>query len=346
MVMMRRLMAATLTVSLFASSVLGFGLLQDKPAVTTPDSSTELSQPEFEAGQKLADAFNDRSSIALGTIVNVGPQVKEKNADEQNAASFRKVRVAVDEWLWQSPKEKPAEIELQQVTPPVRQKFNSGPWTAWNGVDVVAGNKVLIGLYPDKSANRVYRGKSIETSFVISNPALLQSLRQAISWHKRYVENPDELLGVAGSLNSGSDSVLLGYLLNFLWRGGTFGNRDVEALALARLLEGNGLADVPSRLVRLSLTRLMSSQQRPVSDSTRRSLTESLVVIGSGDNQRRAAEAIRVILQLIDDSQLVIAPFLTPERQRKLAQNYLSLVKTKQIGQRNAKFESQMKIGI
>jgi hypothetical protein len=153
---------------------------------------------------------------------------------------------------------------------------------------------------------------------------LLQWLRQAISWHKRYIDNPDELLGVAGLLNSDSNSVLLGYLLNFFWRGGTFGNRDIEALALARLLERNGLADAPSRLVRLSLTRLMSSHQRPVSDSTRRSLSESLVVIGSGDNQRRAAEAIRVILPLIDDNQLVIAPYLTPERQRKLAQNYLA----------------------
>lgn len=344
MVKMRRLMAATLTLGLLTGGVLGFGLPQNKPAVAAP--GIQLSQPEFEAGQKLAAAFNDRASILLGTITNVGPQVKEKNVDEQNAASFRKVRVAIDEWLWQSPKEKLAEIQVHQITPPARQKFNSGPWTAWNGVDVAAGNKVLIALYPEKSENRVYRGKAVETSFVISDPALLQSLRQAISWHKRYVENPDELLGVAAQLNSGGDSVLLGYLLNFLWRGGTFGNRDVEALALARLLERNGLADVPSRLIRLSLTRLMSSNQRPVSDSTRRSLTQSLVVIGSGDDQRQAAEAIRVILQLIDDNQLVIAPYLTPERQRKLVDNYSALVKTKQIGQRNAKFESQMKIGV
>ena len=120
MVMMRRLMAATLAWGLFVGSVPGFGLPQDKPDVTTSALGTELSLPEFEAGQKLADAFNDRSSIVLGTIANVGPQVKEKNTDEQDAASFQKVRVAID--------------ELLQVTVPARQKFNAGPRTAWNGV--------------------------------------------------------------------------------------------------------------------------------------------------------------------------------------------------------------------
>ncbi len=204
---------------------------------------------------------------------------------------------------------------------------------------------MLIGFYNEKSANRAYRGKSIDASFVVSDLSLFPAVRQALSWHKRYLQNPDEFLSVAGLVNSSNESVFLGYLVTFLWRGGTFGNRDVEALALGRLLETSSLNDLPSRLVRLSLTRLMSSDMRPVSDATRRELTENLVVIGSGDNQNRAAEAIRVLLQLIDNNQLVIAPYLTPERQRKLVENYSALVKTKQIRQRNAKFESQMKIG-
>ncbi len=144
----RRFIASTLMIGVMA--VLAFGhrrFQQEKtaaPAQTEAGAGKLRQQLEFGVGQKLAAALSDNSSIALATIVNVGPPVKEKDAADQHTASFRKVRLRIDEWLLRGEKEKDqvAEVELEQITPPPAQKFNQGPWTIWNNVDVACRKQI------------------------------------------------------------------------------------------------------------------------------------------------------------------------------------------------------------
>jgi len=337
----RILISAVLLLALIAP-LLGQSEKKSQPTVATQASSNR-QRLEYELGQKLGTALADNCSIVVATVRSVSAPVKDaEGAETANAASSTNVQLVVDEWLWAAPERKTTELQVVRVTPPERQKYDNGPWLAWKDAEVTAGNKLIVALYPKQAGNRAYRGKPYDVALAVSDVSTFAAIREALYRHDRYLHNPSELAAAGGG--PVSQPLLLGYTVSYLWRGGTYGNRDSEALALERFLENRDLPEPAATLIKLTLPRLMSSESRALSDATRRSLLESLVVAGANEDAKVASRAISVLLRLSDRNQLDIAPYLNPERQRKLAENYRASVENKMIHQRNANFESQLKI--
>ncbi|HEY6231937.1 MAG TPA: hypothetical protein VIW64_11780 [Pyrinomonadaceae bacterium] len=342
MVSQSRVLTSALLLLALIAPLLGQTDKKSQPSETNQATSNR-QRLEFELGQKLGTALADNSSIVFGTVRGVLAPVRDaEGADAANTASSTKVQLAVDEWLWAAPEKKTTELQLLRLTPPERQKYDNGPWSAWKDAQVAAGNKLIVVLYPKQAGNRAYRGKPYDVALVVSDVSMFPAIREALYRHDRYLRNPGELAAAGAGLVS--QPLLLGYTVSYLWRGGSYGNRDNEALALERLLENRELPEPAVSLIKLTLPRFMSSELRSLSDATRRSLLESLVVAGANEDAKVATRAISVLLRLSDRNQLDIAPYLNPERQRKLAENYRASVEKKMIQQRNANFESQLKI--
>lgn len=291
----------------------------------------DVSRRQFDIGSKLGRSLVEGCSIFFGTVRKVGQPVKE----DKYAVSHAEVLVAVDEWLWDKRIDLGPVIQLDQTSVPEKRRYSSEGRSAWDGVEVRVGSQLLVALRKNPTELEKY-------GLIVSDVTLFPAIHNALTWHGYYLQNPNALLSAAEVVNGSSDSIFPVYLISYLWRGGSFGNRDNEALTLGRLLARSDLGESSSALIKLTLPRFMLSDSNPLSEATRRSLIEILVVVGGGENLKPAADAISVLVRLSDNQQLEMTPYLTPERTRKLSENYRALIQTGKIDKRQTAFESQL----
>src|SRR5258705_9309124 len=307
----------------FVSRVFGTSLVAKTSNDPLRASGEETSLREFDVGSRLGASLVEGCVVFIGTIRALGELEKGDNRTTEEIL-HRTVRVKIEEWIWNSKPNRASVAQLDQPLVPEPRRYGSEGRSPWDGVNVYVGNKLLVALRENEIGTREY-------GMITSDENLFPAIRNALIWHDRYLQNPAELSNVSDALNFRNESVFVSYFTSYLWRGGSFGNRDAEALALGGLLGRSRLPDRASALIRLTLTRLMLSEPDALMDATHRSLTETLVSVGAGSDLKRAGDAIVVLLRLGDKKKLEMAGYLTSERQRRLTDNYQTLVQKRAI---------------
>jgi hypothetical protein len=244
-----------------------------------------------------------------------------------------RIAVKVDEWLWNKPPNVESVLQLDQTITPEARRLSSEGRSVWDGVDVQTGTRLIVALQ---------NGKHSPNRFVVSDIDLFPLIGVTLSWHRQYMTNSSSLVSAPELARDPTNTFFLGYFVTYLWRGGSFGNRDAEAITLGKLLTRTGRNASASALIRITLQRLVLSDSHRLSQAAQRSVTESLVIAGSSDDQKLAEEAITVLIRLADKRKLDMEPYLTAERGRRLRMNYQALVQAGRFGNEHAAFGAQL----
>lgn len=305
-------------------------------AATGSDEISAVEVAQFKAGIKLGTALAENNLIFFCTVRNVGPLTNDSGWTEtSNANRTRRVTVNVDQWLWNKPSHAASVLELEQTLTSPQRRFSSEGRSAWDDADVQVGGKLIMALRRGADGPAKYR-------FVVSDVNLFPAIGVALDWHRQYLANSSSLVSAPELAKDRTNAFFLGYFVSYLWRGGSFGDHDNEAITLARLFIGSGSIANSSGLIRVPLQRFLLSDSKPLSESTQRSLTESLIIAASDDDLKLAQDAITILIRLAEGRKLEMMPYLTAERSRRLNINYGALVQAGKIDGEHKAFESQL----
>ncbi len=294
----------------------------------------ESGRSQYEVGNRLATSVIEGCTIFIGSVRQIERPVRGIPSEREGAVQA-KLNLRIDEWLWNRQADLGPVIEVVQTISSEKRRLGSEGRSAWDGVEVSVGARLLVALNRTQTGDQRYE-------LVISDGSLFPIVQQALAWHTRYVREPNEVLNASQVVIGNTDSIFLSYFVSYLYRGGTFGNHEFEALALGGLLSNVHLSQQSSAFLRLTLARFMLSEFEPLSDSTRRDLMEILTSVGSSDDLQRAADAIIILLRLSDRKQLQMKPYLNSQKQRRLNQNYRELIKEGKVKGGHAEFEQQL----
>jgi hypothetical protein len=276
----------------------------------------------------------ENCSIFSATVLKIGPLTKDATADDSNAVQHTNVDVRIEEWLWNQRSDLGSVIQLDQTIVPEKRRLSSEGATVWDNVDMQVGGRLIVALRRNLDGPRKY-------VFVVSDVSLFPTIGVVLMWHHQFLTNPSLLVSAP---ELGGDSIarfFAGYLASYLWRGGSFGNRDEEAIALGKLLPRTPPVAGSAGLIRATLRRFMISDSKPLSRAAYQSVTESLVIAASSEDLTLAEQAISLLIQLAEKRKLEMRPYLTADRTRRLSMNFRALLRAGKVD-KDAAFYSQL----
>lgn len=309
-------------------------------ALSANSNILQQQQFRYEVGRKLGDALARGCFIFTGTVHEVvSPAASE---DTNSTISYATVGVNVDEVLWGEAPNSQAKVFLQKATPPTRNKYDAGPWSTWRNVDLEVGKKLIVALWNKDVQKPVYNDKPDDIVLIVSDESLFPTIREVVAFHER------NLQGRAGvnafePLESGGDPIISGYLIAYLSRRAVSRDVNAEAMILSSLLNNSSLPEAGFFDVARELGIILSRGDDALTDATRNSVTEALVVAGASENIKLARNAITTLTRLTSDNRIDVSSFLNDERRRKLVKNYLSTTSS-QRRNRNSMLERQLGI--
>jgi hypothetical protein len=310
------------------------------PTVSQPRTSSAASVPaidplQFKVGSELGWALAENCSIFSGTVLRVGPLMKDAKVEDSNAVLHASVDVRIDEWLWNQRPDLGTTIQLDQRIVPEKRRFSSEGRSVWDDVDVQPGARLIVALRRNENAARKY-------VFVVSDVNLFPAIGVTLMWHRQHLSHPSSLVSARELANDNTNPFFLGYFGSYLWRGGSFGNRDEEAIALGKLLARTGPVAGSSGLIRVALQRYVMSDSKPLSRAAHQSVTESLVIAGSSEDLKLAEQAITLLIRLAQARKLEMRSYLTADYSRRLSMNFRALVQAGRVDRNHAAFNSQL----
>jgi hypothetical protein len=315
--------------------VLAIWSVMPQPRVGRAASVSAIDMVQFKVGSELGWALAENCSIVSGTVLKIGPLTKDAKVKDSNAALHARVDVRIDEWLWNQRSDLGSLIQLDQSIVPEKRKLSSEGRSVWDDVEVQPGARLIVALRRNQNAPRKY-------VFVISDVNLFPAISIALMWHRQYLSNPSSLVSAPELANESANPFFIGYFGSYLWRGGSFGNRDEEAIALGKLLTRISSVPGSSGLIRVALQRYVMSDSKPLSRFANWSITESLVIAGASENLKLAEQAITLLIRLAQEQKLEMRPFLTADRSRRLSMNFRELVQSGKVDKNHAAFDSQL----
>jgi hypothetical protein len=299
------------------------------------DSEREMER--FGLGQRLGDCLVKGCEVFTGIIQSLGKLEKEPGeADEERAVMTRKVDLKVGEWLYAKGNGDAA--HLIYAARPALTKTSLGPWSAWEGTTLDIGGQLLVVRWAKEAPRPTWLGKPDDVAFVLSDKSLFASVREAIAQHRSLEHNPDEAAKIPQLLRDKQDSVFKGYLLTYLMNGEGVRDVDKAAAMLSGLL---GHESVPGP-ARAAIADWLASTFYRLTEATRKTATEALVVSASADDARAANPALSVLVRLGDLQMLDLKPLLTQARQRKIVENYRNFRAQNKVQQEHPEFELQL----
>lgn len=277
----------------------------------------------------------NKVTVGSGTVLKVGPLTKDANVEDSNAVLHASIDVRIDEWLWNQRPDLGNAIQLDQSIVTGKRRLSSEGRSVWDDVDVQAGGRLIVALRTDQNAPRKY-------VFVVSDVNLFPAIGVTLMWHRQYLSNSSSLVSAPELTNDSTNPFFLGYFATYLWRGGSFGNRDEEAMALGKLLTRSAPVAGSSGLIRVALQRYVMNDSKSLSKSAHQSVTESLVIAGSSEDLKPAEQAITLLIRLAQQRKLEMRPYLTADRRRRLSMNFRALVQAGKVDKNHAAFDSQL----
>ena len=294
---------------------------------------------DYQIGRQLGSCLVRGCSVVLGLVQAIDEPQKEEGADDQKAVVYRKVHVAIDRWIWGERQGEDSHVlVVTHAERPAMTKTAIGPWTPWQGVELKPGGRLLVALWGNTAERPTWTGKPEETSVAASSDVLIEKISKCIALHTRLVRSTEELSDVSRLVRSESGVLTAGYLLSYLIEAES--KRDVNRAAqiLSSLQSDDKLPDV----ARIDANQQLLSFFNRLSQSTRRTVAEALVITASGDDVKSAEVAISTLVRLSDQGNLKSIPLLNDERRRKLAKTYQAAVEKGLIEKNHSAFESQI----
>jgi len=321
----------------FIAAIIALGTwsVMAQRAANAVASVSAIDAVQFKAGSDLGSALAANGSIFSATVLRVEPLTKNVKGEDSNAVLHASLDVKIDEWLWNQRPDLGSTFQLDQTVVPGKRRLSSEERTVWDDVDVQVGGKLIVALSRNQDAPRKYL-------FVVSDVDLFPAVGVALMWHRQYLSDPGSLVSAPELVNDSQNPFFLGYFASYLWRGGSFGNRDEEAIALGKLLTHTRPVAGSSGLIRIALQRYVMSDSKPLSRSAHRSVTESLVIAGSSEDLKVAQPAITLLIRLAQERKLEMRPYLTGDRSVGLSMNFRTLVQTGKVDRNHAAFYSQL----
>jgi hypothetical protein len=292
-----------------------------------PQTSVEWHQ--YDVGRQLYLSLLRNYSVFIGTVTKIDP-----------GKSLEQVTVTTDEWLWGDTSRKKRELRLVKSNQLEGSSPGSKGSSPWAGVELQINRRLLVVSDIDASGDD-QEANTTPNGLIISDEALFQSLRDALNFHSLLEKNSEEIVRAPDLLTKANDSILAGYVVSYLWRGTRPNSVNTEALVLSKLLASNAVPTIAWLNIRMALTHLMLNRMAPVSELAFASVLNELVTIGSGDDEKRATQAVKILLDISDKKALKLAPFLNEQKLTRLRKIYFSNFTGN--GQRNhPAFESQL----
>lgn len=277
----------------------------------------EQDMERFVVGQRLGDCLVKGCTVFLGTIQALGPPEKAPGeADERRAVMTRNVDMKVDQWLYAP--EGATTVQLSHATRPEVGKTSLGPWVAWEGVRLDVGGQLLVARWAKEAPRPTWMGKPDDVAFVASDQSLFVPAREVIGRHQHFRVDPNELDKIPQLLRDKRDDLFAGYFLTYLMNSEGVRNVDKAAALLSGLL---GQESVPAP-ARADIADWLASNFYRLAEATRKAVTETLVLLASGDDAGSSDPALACLEQLGELKMLDLKPFLTPGRRRKLVEKY------------------------
>lgn len=324
-----------------AATILFWNLFSATSTANTPVQPNLMSeiQPQtsvewyrYDVGRQLYLSLLRNYSVFIGTVTKIDP-----------GKSGEQVTVTTDEWLWGDTSRRKSNMRLVRPNQSERSNLGSSGSSPWAGVELQINRRLLVVSDIDASGDGQVDIVTPNYGLIISDEALFQSLRDTLNFHSMLGKNSEEIVRAPDLLTKANDSILAGYVVSYLWRGTRPNSANTEALVLSKLLASNAVPTIAWLNIRMALTHLMLNRMTPVAESTFASVVNNLVTIGSGDDEKRAAQAVKILLDISDKKALKLAPFLNEQKRTRLSKIYFSNFTGS--GHRNhPAFESQLQI--
>jgi hypothetical protein len=316
------LFSATSTANTLAQPNLSSGI--------QPQTSVEWRQ--YDVGRQLYLSLLRNYSAFIGTVTKI-----------DHGESSEQVTVTIDEWLWGDTSRRKSNIRLVRPHQSERSNLGSNGSSPWAGVKVQINRRLLVVSDLDTSSDGQGDIATPNNALIISDEALFQSLRDALNFHSMLEKNSEEIVRAPDLLTKANDSILAGYVVSYLWRGTRPNSVNTEALVLSKLLASNAVPTVAWLNIRMALTQLMLNRMAPPSEQAFASVVNDLVTMGSGDDEERATQAVKILVDISDKKALKLASFLNEQKRTRLRKIYFSNFTGS--GHRNhPAFESQLQI--
>lgn len=300
---------------------------------------------EFGLGRNVAAYLVKGCVIFAGTIQAVGEPEKEAGVDDDTRAMLtRRIDIRVDEWIYGEHRGG-ENIRLVYAARPIFTKTSLGPWSAWGGVDpsdLQVGRRLFVIRWAEQASRPTWLGKPQDIALVLPGKNLFASIRNIVATHTQLKQSPEEVEKALQLLREKKDPIFAGYLVTYLMEGESLRNVNEAATHLRSLL---GNQHIPEPAWKDIADWFVSNFYR-LSDETRKSVTETLVVAASSEDKKLAESGIAALIRLGDGKLLEMRPFLTPDRRGKLGENYRLFLSRGRAGRGQADFESQLGIEI
>ncbi len=284
--------------------------------------STAIEDYDYLIGQRLADSLLQQCSIFSGTIQSI-----ESKESEQ----IKQVDFHIDNWL--VGKRINNENDTKIVFSTWVSKKAGRDENLLENVNLEKGGRLLVASCDENNTLNTYK-------LVVSEEKYFPDIREVIKYNNSKVTK-DGLLDVPQILKVQNNFVFAGYIIQYLWRLGITVNPNSSAIVLTELLGKDTIPKNAGGLVRGQLDYLLSGEN-DLLPTTRETITEKLVEMGSSKNKEEAEQAIYVLVSLSQKNKINISPFLRKENLSSLNQNYKTLVKEKVAPQERKKFEEQL----
>src|SRR5262245_19086448 len=276
----------------------------------------ERGAERYTAGQTLGDCLVRGCTVFLGTIQTVGPPEKAPpEAADERAVMLRQVDVRVDQWLYGP--SGASTVQLSHATRPAVTKTDEGPWVVWEGVALDLGGRLLVARWAG-APRPAGLATPEEVGFATSDSTLFVPAIEAIAWHPLFSVAPKQLDAIPKLLRDKQDDLFAGYFLAYLMNAESVRDVDNAAVLLGRLL---GHESVPAP-ARTDIARWLASTFYRLGEPTRKTLTESLVILAAGDVAESADAALACLARLGELKLLDVRPYLTPDRRARLVARY------------------------
>lgn len=322
------LLASTLCMP---STVRTFGrgpMIETPRVLTLPASDLSGTDYRYESGRRIADGLIEGCSVLFGTITEIG------EPEERTNGKYRKVKLAVHEWLWGKPEKGQSSVQVRAIIKP-KQVKGSGPWTAWENVKLAVGQRLLVSVF-----DGTWQGSVEECVIAVTDDSVIAHLREVIRLHEQCQQDPAKLSNVASLIPHWNNPEVSGYLVEYLRRKGNEANLNNEVAVLLNLLQHQeyGKRGEPY-IIKALIGRLRQSNA-----FTLKQAVSNLLEAGSGQDLLVAARAIEVLAALTKQSGFDIAEQLDETQRRGLVRNYQQLVANGRFAQRDQGFERQLAI--
>ena len=273
---------------------------------------TSVEWHEYDVGRQLYLSLLRNYSVFIGTVTKIDP-----------GKSREQVTVTTDEWLWGDTSRSKSEMRLVRPNQSEGSSPGSKGSSPWAGVELQINRRLLVVSDIDASGD-VQRAITTPNGLIVSDEALFQSLRDTLNFHSMLERNSEEIVRAPDLLTKANDSILAGYVVSYLWRGTRPDSVNTEALVLSKLLASNAVPTIAWLNIRMALTHLMLNRMAPISEFAFASVVNDLVTIGSGDDEKRATQAVKILLDISDRKALKLAPFLNEQKRTRLRKIYFS----------------------